>query len=325
MKAAVLGRSGLELADVAAPQPGDHDVLVRVHAAALNHADLGVLAGHMHGAIGGPGTVLGLEWAGEVLAIGRHVTHLHVGDRVMGSGRGALAEQAVSDGGRVLPLPRADMAHEEAATLPVALQTLHDALATNGQLRSGQSVLIQGASSGVGLMGLRMARVLGAALVIGSSRDATRRAKLLERGADLAVDPGDAAWPEQVRAATGGRGVDLVVDMLSGATVNAAMAATAIGGRIVNVGRLAGQHAAFDFDLHALRRIHYIGVTFRTRSVAEVRDVVQRMRTDLWPALQAGQLSMPIAARFPLARVGEAFALLAAKTHFGKIVVNVAP
>jgi NADPH2:quinone reductase len=206
----------------------------------------------------------------------------------------------------------------------VALQTLHDALATNGQLRAGQSVLIQGASSGVGLMGMRMARVLGAGLVIGSSRDAGRRAKLLASGADLAVDPADAAWPEQVRAATAGHGVDLVVDMLSGATLSAAMAATAIGGRIVNVGRLAGQRAAFDFDLHALRRIQYIGVTFRTRSVAEVREVVQHMRADLWPALQAGQLTLPVAARFPLLRVDQAFALLAAKTHFGKIVVNVA-
>jgi NADPH2:quinone reductase len=325
MKAAILGPRGLELADIAAPQPSDDDVLVRVRAAALNHADLGVLAGHMHGAVGGPGTVLGLEWAGEVIAVGRRVTHVRVGDRVMGSGRGALAEQAISDGGRVLPLPRADMPFDEAAALPVALQTLHDALATNGQLRAGQSVLIQGASSGVGLMGLRMARVLGAAMVIGSSRDAARRAKLLKSGADLAIDTSDPAWPEQVRAATGGRGVDLVVDMLSGATVNAAMGATAIGGRIVNVGRLAGQHASFDFDLHALRRIQYIGVTFRTRSVAQVREVVQRMRTDLWPALQAGQLSLPIAARFPLQRTGEAFALLAAKTHFGKIVVNVAP
>jgi len=224
----------------------------------------------------------------------------------------------------VLPLPRADMPFDDAATLPVALQTLHDALATNGQLRAGQSVLIQGASSGVGLMGLQMARVLGAGLVIGSSRDPARRTKLMECGADLAIDSGDPAWPDQVRAATDGRGADLVVDMLSGATVNAAMAATAIGGRIVNVGRLAGQHASFDFDLHALRRIHHVGVTFRTRSVPEVREVVRRMRADLWPALQAGQLSLPIAARFPLHRVDEAFALLAAKTHFGKIVVNVA-
>lgn len=323
MRAAIVGERGLALAYVPAPQPGDDDVLVRVRAAALNHADLAVLGGHRHGAIGGPGTVLGLEWAGEVIAVGRNVSHLRPGQRVMGSGRGALAEQAVTDAGRVLPLPGADMPFDEAAALPVALQTLHDALATHGQLRAGQSVLIQGASSGVGLMGLRMARVLGADLVIGSSRDAARRARLLQFGADLALDSGDPAWPEAARAATGGRGVDLVVDMLSGPTVNAALAATAIGGRVVNVGRLAGQHATFDFDLHALRRITYVGVTFRTRSVAQVREIVQRMRADLWPALQAGQLTLPIAARFPLGRVDEAFALLAAKTHFGKIVVNV--
>jgi NADPH2:quinone reductase len=229
----------------------------------------------------------------------------------------------IADHGRVLPLPRAEMAYDEAATLPIALQTLHDALVTNGHLCAGQSVLIQGASSGVGLMGLRMARVLGAGLVIGSSRDAARRERLSAFGAQLAIDPSDAQWPAQVLAATQGRGVDLVVDMLSGSTVNASLAATAIGGRIVNVGRLAGQRASFDFDLHALRRIHYVGVTFRTRTVAEVRAVVERMRLDLWPALQANQLSLPIAARYPFDRAAEAFALLAAKTHFGKIVVTV--
>ena len=324
MKAAVLGPQGLEIRDIEAPKPGPDDVLVRVRAAGLNHADLGILAGHMHGAIGGEGTVLGLEWAGEVLAVGAQVTHVRVGDRVMGSGRGALAEQAMADRGRVLPLPDAGLTFEQAATLPVALQTLHDALVTNGRLCAGQSVLIQGAASGVGLMGLRMAKVLGARRVIGTSRDAARRAQLAEFGADLALDTRDPSWPEQVRAATDGRGVDLVVDMLSGATVNGSLAATAIGGRIVNVGRLAGPRAEIDFDLHALRRIHYIGVTFRTRSTQEVRDVVERMRTDLWPALQAGQLTLPIAANYPFAQTAAALALLRAKTHFGKIVVSLA-
>jgi NADPH2:quinone reductase len=322
MKAAVLGPDGLEIADVPSPQPGPDDVLVRVRAAGLNHADLGILAGHMHGAIGGVGTVLGLEWAGEVLAVGGNVTHVRVGDRVMGSGRGALAEQAVTDRGRVLPLPDHGLGFEQAATLPVALQTLHDALVTNGRLRGGQSVLIQGAASGVGLMGLRMAKVLGARLVIGTSRDAARRARLAEFGADLALDTNDPAWPQRVLDTTDGRGVDLVVDMLSGATVNGSLAATAIGGRIVNVGRLAGQRAEIDFDLHALRRIQYIGVTFRTRSAQEVRDVVERMRTELWPALQAGDLTLPIAATYPLAQAAAAYALLRAKTHFGKIVVS---
>jgi NADPH:quinone reductase len=125
-----------------------------------------------------------------------------------------------------------------------------------------------------------------------------------------------------VLAATGGRGVDVVVDMLSGPLVNALLAATAISGRIVNVGRLAGQRAEVDFDLHALRRIEYIGVTFRTRSVAEVRELVARMRTDLWPALQAGALELPVAKAYPLERLGEAFTQLRQGGHLGKLVVT---
>lgn len=322
MKAVLLGPQGLTIDEAPAPTPGPDEVLVRVRAVALNHADLAVLAGQQHGSVGGVGTVLGMEWAGEVLACGPRVQAHRPGDRVMGSGRGALAELAVSDQGRVLPLPRPDMAFSEAAMLPVALQTMHDALVTHGRLQRGQTVLIHGASSGVGLMGLRIARHLGAAKVFGSSRQAERRAELPAYGAHATVDIGAADWAEQLRHATGGRGVDVVVDMLSGPQANATLAATAIGGRIVNVGRLAGQRAEFDFDLHALRRISYIGVTFRTRSVQEVRELVQRMRDDLWPALAAGELALPQAASFPLERVAEAFALLKAKTHFGKIVVT---
>lgn len=323
MRAALLGPQGLTFADIPAPEPGPDEVLVRVRAAALNHADLGVLAGHAHGSVGGAGTLLGMEWAGEVLAVGDHVTDVHPGQQVMGSGRGALAEQVLTDHGRVLPLPRPDIGFAEAATLPVALQTMHDALVTHGHLIVGQSVLIQGASSAVGLMGLRIARSLGAHLVLGSSRSAERRARLPAFGAHEAIDSSDPAWPDQVRQATDGRGVDLIVDMLAGPLMNGNLAATAIGGRIVNVGRLAGMHADFDFDLHALRRIHYVGVTFRTRSPQEVRTLVRRMRHDLWPALQAGQLQLPIAARFPFARCADAFALLKAKTAFGKIVVEI--
>jgi NADPH2:quinone reductase len=323
MKAAVVAApKGFEFAELPAPRPGAEEVLVRVRAAALNHADLGVLAGRMHGAIGGAGTVLGMEWAGEVLAVGSAVTGFARGDRVMGSGRGALAEQVVADQGRVLPLPRADMSWEAAAALPVALQTMHDAIVTHGKLRRGQSVLIQGASSSVGLLGLRIARHLGAALVFGSSRQPATRERLPEFGADLAVDTTDAAWPQRVLEATAGRGVDLVIDMLSGNAMNGNLAATAIGGRIVNVGRLAGQRAEFDFDLHALRRIEYIGVTFRTRSAAEVREVVDRMRADLWPALQAGDLALPVAALYSFDDLGDAFAQLRRGGLPGKLVVS---
>jgi NADPH2:quinone reductase len=321
MKAIVVTEAGPALREAPKPVPGPSGVLVRVRAAGLNRADLALAAGHFHGSQGGAGTVLGLDWAGEVESVGAEVTEFAPGDRVMCSGAGGYAEYAVADQGRVARLPDSNMGFSEAATLPVALQTMHDAIVTNGRMERGQAVLIQGASTGVGLMGLQVAKEMGARLVIGTSTDPERRARLMEFGADLAIDSSDPAWPDLVLAATGGDGVDLVVDQVSGATMNANLRATAILGRIVNVGRLGGSTAPFDFDLHALRRITYVGVTFRTRSVEEVREINRRMRADLWGALEAGRLRLPIAAEFPLDRAEEALALMRANRHFGKILL----
>jgi len=215
------------------------------------------------------------------------------------------------------------MGWEQAATLPIALQTMHDAIVTNGRLHRGEAVLIQGASSGVGLMGLQVAKFMGAELVIGSSTDAGRRARLHEFGAGLAVDSSDPAWPDAVLAATDGKGVDLVVDQISAPVANGNLRATRVLGRIVNVGRLGGAVGEFDFDLHAARRISYVGVTFRTRSLEEVREINRRMREDLWDAVAAGKLRVPIDRSFPLEQANEAQAHMRANAHFGKIVLTV--
>jgi NADPH:quinone reductase-like Zn-dependent oxidoreductase len=322
MKAAIVGENGVELRDIPRPQPKPSEILVRVRAIGLNRADLGMAGGRRHGAAGGPGAVVGLEWAGEVAEIGAEVKGFKPGDRVMCSGSGGYAEYAVCDWGRAAAIPANNMSFEQAATLPIALQTMHDAVVTNGRLKPGEAVLIQGASSGVGLMGLQIARLKGARLVIGTSTNAGRRARLAEFGADLAVDSSDPAWPERVLEATGGKGVDLIVDQISGGQANLNMKATAILGRIVNVGRLGGMKGEFDFDLHALRRIDYIGVTFRTRSVEEVREIVRRMRADLWEAVEAGKLSLPIDRVFALDEAPAALAHMRANAHFGKIVMR---
>ena len=324
MRAALVAEGGgvRLVEDRPVPRPREGEALVRVRAAALNRADLAVLAGGRHGAQGGAGATMGMELAGEVVEVGPGVQGLSPGDRVMGSGAGTYADYAAVDAGRLLPLPRAGMGFDEAATLPVALQTMHDAVITHGALQPGESVLIQGASSGVGLMALQIARWRGAGLVIGSSTHDERRARLAGFGAHHAIDSRDPAWPERVRELTAGKGVDVIVDQLSGTAMNPNMRAAAVLGRIVNVGRLAGMRGEFDFDLHALKRIRYEGVTFRTRSPQEVREIVRRMRDDLWPALADGTLSLPIAARFPLERIAEAFALMAGNGHFGKIVVT---
>jgi NADPH:quinone reductase len=323
MKAAVVGEKGLEIRDVPRPEPKANEVLVRVRAAGLNRAELAVAAGHRHGAVGGAGTVVGLEWSGEVAAVGAEVKGVKPGDRVMCSGSGGYAEYAVCDWGRVSPIPANNMTFPQAATLPVALQTMHDALVSNGRLKSGESVLIQGASSGVGLMGLQIAKLKGARLVIGTSTSAERRARLKEFGADLALDSRDAAWPDAVAKATDGKGVDLIIDQISASVANQNLKAAAILGRIVNVGRLGGMKGEFDFDLHALKRIDYIGVTFRTRSLDEVRAIVRRMREDLWDAIEAGKLHLPIDRTFPLEEAAAAQAHMRANAHFGKIVLTI--
>ncbi len=319
MKAAVVGADGLGIKEIAIPRPKPNEILVKVGAASLNRADLAVAGGKSHGAMGGPGTVPGLEWAGEVVEVGAEASGIRVGDRVMCSGSGAYAEYAVTDFGRALPVPD-DMPFDEATTLPIALKTMHDAIVTNGRLQEGESVLVQGASSGVGLMALQIARLRGASQVIGTSTNDDRRARLAGYGATLALDTRDPDWPDQVREATGG-GVNLIVDQISASVANGNLQASAVLGRIVNVGRLGGARGEFDFDLHALKRISYIGVTFRTRSVQEVRDITSRVRADLWEAVKARRLRIPVDRKFPLDDVGDALAHMRENRHFGKIVL----
>lgn len=315
MKAIVATPEGARLQDVPQPAPGLAEVLVQVKAASLNRADLAAVAAR-------DGKVVGMEWAGEVMAAGADVVGFKAGDRVMCTGAGGFAQFAVTDWGRVMKIPD-ELAFEDATILMLALQTMHDAIVTNGRMRAGDAVLIHGASSGVGLMGLQIAKLLGADLVVGTATNAARRARLQEHGADLAVDAAHPDWADAVLARTGGNGVDVIVDQVSGSRFNETMRAAAIMGRIVNVGRLGGGTGAFDFQLHALRRLAYTGVTFRTRGAAEIRELTARMSADLAPAIAARTLRLPVDSVFSLQDAAAAFERMRANQHFGKIVLTV--
>jgi NADPH2:quinone reductase len=323
MRAAVLGENGVEVREVPKPEPKANEVLIRVRASSLNRADLLIASGHQHGAIGGVGARIGLECSGEVEAVGSEVKGIKAGDRVMGSAPGGYAEYAVTDFGRVHRIPANNMTYEQATCLPVALQTMHNAIVTAGRLKRGETLLIQGASSGVGLMGLQIGKFMGASVVMGTSTNPERRAKLKDFGADLALDSSDPKWPDAVKKATGDKGVDVIVDQVSASVANQNLEAASILGRIVNVGRLGGMKGEFNFDLHAAKRIDYIGVTFRTRSAEEVREINRLMRADLWPAVEEGKLSLSIYKTFPLEQAAEALAMMKANQHFGKIVLTV--
>tara|TARA_B100001123_G_scaffold81527_1_gene92883 strand:+ start:125 stop:1099 length:975 start_codon:yes stop_codon:yes gene_type:complete len=323
MKAAIVGESGIKVGDTAEPKPKPNEVLIKVRACGMNRADAMVASGMAHGRDGGPGTIPGIEYVGEVVDTGNEVANVKPGDRVMCTGTSGWGEYAVADWGRTVPIPANNMTWAQASTLPVALQTMHNAIVTAGRFQRGESIMIQGASTGVGLMGMQIAKRLGAKLVVGSSTNPERRVRLREFGADLAVDSRDDTWVDQVLNTTGGNGLDLIVDQISGYTANANLAATRVLGRIVNVGRLGGFSGDFNFDLHAQRRINYVGVTFRTRTIEEVRDVVRTMQSDLWSDVEAGTLKIPIDREFALDEVAEAVEYMKANKHFGKIVLSV--
>ena len=320
MKAAVIGQDGLEIKEVEQPQPNTGEVLIKVKAIGLNRADLLALEGARGFDGGGIG---GREWSGVVAELGKGVTQLAVGDRVMCTGNGAYAEFAVTKVGRAWKIPDNNMSLEQAATLPISLQTMHNAIVTAGKMERNDTVLIQGASSGVGILAMQIAKFLGARLVIGTSTHDGRRAKLFEFGADVALDSNDPKWADKVLELTDGKGVDLIVDQISATVMNDNLKATRVLGRIVNVGRLGGFTGNLDFDLHAARRIEYIGVTFRTRSECEVAEIIRLMKLDLWAAVKSGDLSIPIDKTFPLDEATDAHQYMKDNQHFGKIILSV--
>jgi NADPH2:quinone reductase len=310
----------LILADVDDPAPDPTQLLVAVRAAGLNRADLAVIAGTYHGTAATAPFVAGSELAGEVVAVGDAVAGWSPGDRVMAMGRG-YAELAAVDVALAAAVPPS-LGWGEAGSLPVGAATMHDALVTNGALRGGHHVAVNAATSGVGVIAVRIALQLGAATVIGTSRSADKRRQLTDLIADdrfTVVAPDDlVATAGEI---TGGHGVDVIVDNVGATTVAPNIAAAAIGGRIVQVGRLGGRHDSIDLDELARKRIALVGVTFRTRTAAQRVAVVQAAWEALADAIAAGAVTPAVAASFPLDDIEGALGALRADGHIGKLVI----
>lgn len=319
MRAAVIvdegGKRKVAVREVARPSPGAGELLVQVRAAAMNRADLNAAAAL------NPGEIAGREFAGEVVAIGQGVRAFGAGDRVMAYGAAAFAEYTRLDARLAMRAPR-ELAWEQAAASPLGMQTMHDALVTKGRLAAGDTVLVQGAASGMGILGVQIAKALGARLVIGTSRSDAKLQALAKYGLDAGVDISQADWVEQLQRIAGERGVDVTLDLVCGDTVAGSMAAAAVGGRIVNIGRLGGGSAPFSFELHALKRLSYIGVTFRTRSADEIAAIIGAAARDLGALVASGALGIPLDRVLPLAQVSETYAYMQSNTHFGKIVLK---
>ena len=321
MKAVTLGDDGVEIKELPNPEPTREQVLVKVKSCGLNRSDLLETQGQSFGHTGGDTKIIGGEFAGEIVELGEGVEDLKVGDKVMCRGGSGWAEYAVANHKRAIKFNPEQISWEQAASIQGNLQTMHDAIVTNGKFISGQSVFIQGASSGVGIIGLQIAKALGASLVLGSSTNQNKLSKLSSYGADILIDTSKENWLDKVLDVTEGKGVDVLIDMLSGDFVNKNMEATKINGHLINIGRLAGMNGNFNYDLHAKRRLHYVGTTGRTRSVEENLDVARVANKDLWDYVVDGKIRHVIFKTFRLNEASDALNIMNENRHFGKLVL----
>jgi NADPH2:quinone reductase len=323
----VLNKNGgtLELRDMPKPEPRPNELLVRVKATALNRADLFQRQGTYprQAKVGDDKvTIAGLEAAGEVAGMGAEVFGFSIGDRVMATCTGGYAEFVAVDHRLAMPVPP-KLSWTEAATIPVSYMTEHNALITNAGLQSGESVLVHAASSGVGIAAIQIAKLFGAKPVIGTGSVPAKFEVLRSLGMDLGINHRTEKLADTVLAATGGRGVDVIIDHIGGPVLDENLRCMALRGRLVSVGRLAGITGELNLDLMALKRLHLIGVTFRTRTLDERIAIARACAADVLPALTDGRLRPLIDRVFPLDQALEAQAYMTTNAQLGKIVLTV--
>ncbi|WP_427920710.1 zinc-binding dehydrogenase [Streptomyces sp. cg40] len=321
---ALMGGAGPEwdVRDVDIPTPGPGQLRVRVRAAAVNRADLYMLQGTYNPrAKTSDLFTAGLEFAGEVDAIGDGVGRRAVGDRVMGVTLGAFADYALVDHRHVLPVPDS-LSWTDAAALPVALATEHDALAQGG-FGLGQSVLVAGATSSVGLIGVQLAKALGASQVIATTTSGSKADALKSVGADVVVNTASENLAEAVAAVTGGAGADLTLDHVGGQLFADTFLATRIGGTVVNVGRLAGPESTIDLNQLSFRRLRVIGTTFSVRTPDELADACAALAVDVIPAVEEGLVRAVVDRVFAFDDAKSAADHMRSNTAVGKIVLEV--
>ncbi len=327
MKAMVVvpdgGDGSLRWQELPDPEPGPGEVVIAVRAAAVNRADLSMRRGtyRQDATARRDGIVVaGLEAAGEVVAVGEGVTRLAPGDRVMTMCSGGYAELVAVDARLPMPVP-AGVAWDQAAALPVALMTELDALATAAELRAGESVLVTAGGSGVGTIGVQVARILGAGTVVTTVRGPAQRELLLELGADAALDGDDPELADAIRQASDG-GVEVAIDHVGASALPANLDALVPGGRLVSVGRLGGTVAELDMDLLARKRLRLIGVTFRTRSLDQYGAIARLVEERLLDSVARGAIRTVIGARYPMTDALAAQERLRTGELHGKIVLT---
>ncbi len=303
------------------PAPRGREVLIRVRAAGVNGPDVLQRKG-LYDPPPGASDIPGLEVAGEVVALGEGVTRLRIGEQVMALiPGGGYADYAVADERNALPLPKG-LELTEAAALLETFMTVWTNLFQRGQFKAGDSVLIHGGASGIGTTATMLARAFDASTVITTIRNEEQRQASLALGADVAINYQTEDFVEAALAATAGKGVDVVVDIIGGDYVSRNYQAAAMNGRIVQIGLLKGPAQNVDLFPMLTKRLIHLGSTLRSRSHEEKAAIIAELQTHVWPLIESGRIKPRVSATFSLRQASDAHRLLDSGGHIGKVVLT---
>lgn len=303
------------------PQPGPGQILVHVAVAGVNRPDV---LQRMGGYAPPPGAsdIPGLEIAGRIVALGEGVSRYELGDQVCALvAGGGYAEYAVVHEDNALPIP-SGLSLEEAGALPETYFTVWTNVFQRGGLKKGESFMVHGGTSGIGTTAIQLAKAFGATVLATAGSD-EKCAACRELGADHAINYRTEDFVAAAKAATGGRGVNLILDMVGGDYINRNYDAAADSGRIVQIAFLNGPKAEVNFSRLMLKRLTHTGSTLRPRTIPEKAAIARELEEKVWPLLTEGRCKPVIHARFPLAQAAEAHRLMESNAHIGKIVLVV--
>lgn len=313
------GPDVLAWSEVPDPEPAPGEVLVDVAATAVNRADLLQRQG-WYPPPPGAAPYPGLECSGTIVALGTDVTGWRVGDRVCALlAGGGYAERVAVPAGQVLPVPDGvDLV--DAAALPEVACTVWSNLVEVGRLRSGETLLVHGGGSGIGTFAIQFAVALGAGVVVTARRG--KHDGLRALGAGTTVDYTTEDFVAATRAATGGHGADVILDIVGGGYLSRNVDALAVGGRLVIIGTQGGRRAELDIIALLGKRGTISATTLRARPVPEKAAIVAGVRRDVWPLIAAGRIRPVVDRRMPLTRVADAHRVVEESAHLGKIVLT---
>lgn len=302
------------------PKPGAGEILVAVAAAGINRPDvLQRLGGYNPPP--GASDIPGLEFAGTVVALGEGVKRYGLGDQVCGLvAGGGYAQYAVVHESNALPVP-AGLSLTEAAAIPETYFTVWTNVFQRGALKSGESFMVHGGTSGIGTTAIQLAKAFGATVLATAGSD-DKCAACRELGADHAINYRSQDFVTAAKEATGKRGVDLILDMVGGDYINRNYEAAADSGRIVQIAFLNGPKAEVNFSRLMLKRLNHTGSTLRPRTIAEKAAIAAELEAKVWPLLAAGRCKPVIYRTFPLAEAAEGHRLMESNAHIGKIVLT---